>query len=143
MPAASGNRDLKEFRAQFGKFPADIRKQIRPELVKGGRPALSEAKRNASWSSRIPGATRLSVGFSKRTPGAALVVSHTRAPHAHAYENQGKPGTFRSPIFGNRENWATHTARPFLHKAAATWMDEFDADVGKVVDRVSRDMGFK
>lgn len=143
MATNSGNKDLKEFRAQFDKFPAEVRKKIRPALVRGGRPALSEAKRNASWSSRIPQATRLSVGFSKRTPGAALVVSHAKAPHAHAYENKGKPGTFRSPLFGNREIWITHQARPFLYRAAETWQQEFDSDVGKVVDQVSRDMGFK
>lgn len=143
MAPKTGNQQFRNLMQDVGKMPNEIRKEIRPVLRRSAQPALSGAKKNASWSSRIPGATRISVGFSKRTPGVALVVNKNRAPHAHAYENKGKPGKFRTPLFGDRSHWVSHTARPFLHKAAEPWMNHIDADVGKVVDKVSRDLGFK
>lgn len=138
----SGNEQLRDFVRDMGKLPDEIRREIRPVLRRSAQGPLQDARRNASWSSRIPGATRISVGFSKRTPGVALVVNRHKAPHARPYENQGKQGTFRSPVFGNRDKWVDHQARPFLYKAAEPWMDDIDAEVGGVVDKVTREMGF-
>jgi hypothetical protein len=143
MAAKSGNEAFRDLVQEIGKMPNELRKEIRPMLRRSAQPALAAAKQNASWSSRIPGATRISVGFSKRTPGVALVVNKNKAPHARAYEHGGKDGKFRSPVFGNRDNWVSHTARPFLWRAAEPWMNRVDADVGEVVDKVSRDLGFK
>lgn len=143
MSIGKGNAALRDLVADLGKVPNEIRREIRPVLRRSAQPALRRAKENASWSSRIPGATRISVGFSKRTPGVALVVNKNKAPHARAYENDGRPGRFRAPLFGNREQWFSHKARPFLYRAAKPWMDEVDADIGKVVDKVARRAQFK
>lgn len=141
--AKSGNRQLREFVRDFKKVPNDIRREIRPVLRQSAQGPLQQARRNAAWSSRIPGATRISVGFSKRTPGVALVVNKNKAPHARPYENQGKAGSFRHPVFGDRETWVTQPARPFFYEVAKPWAKDIDADIGKVVDRVTRDIGFK
>lgn len=139
----SGNRQLQGFVREMGKVPNELRAEIRPVLRESAQRALQQARRNAWWSSRIPGATRISVGFSKRTPGVALVVNKNKAPHARPYENKGRQGSFRHPVFGDREKWVSQTARPFLHRAAEPWAKEIDADIAKVVDKVSRDIGFK
>lgn len=143
MAVKGGNDQLRDLVQDLGKVPNEVRKRIRPVLRRSAQKPLAEARRNASWSSRIPGATRISVGFSKRTPGVALVVNRHKAPHARAYENGGKNGTFRSPVFGNRKKWVNHTARPFLFKVARPWADQVSTDVGEVVDKVARDLGFR
>lgn len=125
------------------KMPNQIRRQIRPVLRRSAQEPLAAVRRSASWSSRIPGATRIAVGFSKRRPGVSLTVNKNKAPHARAYENQGREGRFRSPVFGNRKKWIYHKARPFFFRSVQPWLNKVDADVGEVVDKVSRDLGFR
>jgi hypothetical protein len=140
---ASGIESLQNLIADLGKMPADLRKELRPALRKSAEKPLAQAKLNASWSTRIPGATRLSVGFSKRTPGVALVVNKNKAPHARVYENNGRDGFFRTPVFGNRKKWVSRRARPFLWPAAKPWTEDVNRDIGKAVDDVTKRLGFR
>jgi hypothetical protein len=139
----SGVGQLRGFIREVGKMPADLRKELRPALRESAQPALADAKQNAGWSNRIPGATRLSVSFSKRTPGVALTVDRRKAPHARAFEHGGQSGWFRTPVFGNRKVWVRRRARPFLWPAAKPWVENIDADIGRAVDNVTERMGFK
>lgn len=107
-----------------------------------GQETLADARNNASWSSRIPGATRLSVQFSKRFSGVSIVTNKNRAPHARPIENAGKQGTFRHRNFG-RNDWSVQRAQPFQTPAARKTYLKIDRDIGQVVDKVIRPYGFK
>ncbi|MEV0149106.1 MULTISPECIES: HK97 gp10 family phage protein [unclassified Nonomuraea] len=135
--------DLRKLIRDVGKLPDAIRRELRPALRLAGQKALIKARADASWSTRIPGAIRLSVSFSRRRPGVALVVNKARAPHARAYENLGTPGAFRHPVFGNRRRWVRQQARPFLFPAARASMAQIDTDIGVAVEAAARKHGFR
>ncbi|MFD0885757.1 HK97 gp10 family phage protein [Streptosporangium algeriense] len=138
----SGTDDLRRLVRDLGKLPAEVRKELRPTLRKAGVRARTRAKGNASWSRRIPGAIRLQVSFAKRRPGVALRVDQQRAPHARALENLGKPGFFRHPFFGDREQWVSQRARPFLFSAAQEEWRSINADIAAAVFTAARKHGF-
>lgn len=94
--------ELAKLVADFGKIPPDVRRDLRTGIREAAEPILSEAKSNASWSSRIPRATRVAVGFGKKSAGVSIVVSSRRAPHARPYEHDGEPGSFRHPVYGKK-----------------------------------------
>jgi hypothetical protein len=138
-----GNQALKDLIADLGKMPPELRKHLRTDLRESAQRPLADAKARASWSKRIPAATRLSVSFSKRKPGVALTVRRLTAPHARPLENQGRPGTVRHPVFGRRDRWAAQPARPFLWPAAQPWVADTDRRTSEVVLRVAREHGFR
>jgi len=127
----------------FGPLPAEIRRELRPALRRVADPVLQQARANASWSTRIPGAMRISTSFSRRTAGVAITVSVKKAPHARPFENLGRNGSFRHPVFGDRERWVSQTARPFLFPAVASADPELVRETGRVVDQVARKHGFR
>lgn len=143
MSRRTSTDDLKDLIRDMGKMPKEVRQEIRPALRASAKKPLQQARANASWSTRIPGATGIRVNFSKRTAGVSLVVNKNKAPHARAYENEGKQGWFRTPLFGNRELWFRHRARPFFYQVGPPWVKEVDQAVGQAVDKVSRRNKFR
>lgn len=133
---------VRELIRDLDQIPRDLRRQMRPVLQRAGRDMLRQAQINASWSSRIPGATRLSVRFS-RDPGVDVRTDVRKAPHAPYYENEGRPGVFRHPLFGNRSYWYSQRARPFLGPAFDAHADSTVAQMNDAVERVTRDAGFR
>lgn len=123
-------------------IPRDLRRQLRPGLRTAGRMVADQAKVNASWSTRIPGAIRVSVRFSG-TPGVSVIVDKRKAPHGRPHEHGGRPGTFRHPLFGDRSRWYSQRARPFLAPAAEAKSRAAAREIHRVVDRVTRDAGFR
>lgn len=145
-----GDRDIRHFALQLrelggdlGDIPKELSRELRPQMRKTAQPILNRARRNASWSTRIPKATRIQTSLSTRHPGVAIAVSGKKAPHAPLYENKGKPGSFRHPLFGDRSHWYTQAARPFLRPAVDAYEDKVVADVDDVVDRVAHKYGFR
>lgn len=130
--------EIRQLVDNMGKIPKDLKVELRPGLRKAGEVVRDEARRNAAWSKRIPAATRVSVGFSKRNPGVAIQVNKKRAPHARPFEHGGALGTFRHPVFGHRDRWVSQRARPFLHSALESKGDEAAKQIEQVVDRVIR-----
>ena len=108
--------EIGELIRDLGRIPADARRYVRPALAGSGRDVLNRARANASWSTRIPAATRLSIRFT-RNPGVDVITDGRRAPHAHVYENEGRPGRKSHPLFGNRDHWFRFQARPYLAPA--------------------------
>ncbi len=135
--------EIKELIRDLGKIPKDLKRELRPGLRAAAKPVLDQARLNASWSSRIPGATRISLQFAGRTPGVSIVTNVKKAPHARPYEHGGSPGTFRAPLFGNRDHWYPHKARPFLYPAVVQRASGVERDIAEVVDRVTRVAGFR
>jgi hypothetical protein len=142
-PTRTGSEELRDFIKQLGKMPKDVRQDLRPKLKNIGQNALFSVRAKASWSTRIPRATRLKIGLSKRSPGLAIEVNKDQAPHARPHEHGGKPGTFRAPLFGNRRRWYAHQARPFFQSGAEPWLEKADKDLLDVVDEAARKAGFR
>lgn len=126
----------------MGKIPKELKVKLRPELRAAGQIVRDRARVNASWSTRIPAATRVSIGFTKRNPGVSIVVNRRRAPGARPFEHGGTEGTFRHPVFGHRDRWVTQKARPFLYRAAAEEAPEAERRIAAAVDKVTREAGF-
>lgn len=120
-------------------------KQITAELRKGlksaAMPIVRQTQGAASWSSRIPSAISAGTAFSAKRTGVFIKVNSKRAPHARAYENAGKGGTFRHPVFG--KGWVSQPARPFFFKTAAGRMPDVEQAVGEVVDQAMSSAGFR
>lgn len=139
----AGTAQLREFIRSFEKFPADIRKDLRPLLKKSGDQALTRARQNAQWSKRIPGSLRVAVSFTKRSAGVTLVSNRLKAPHGRAYANLGRAGFFRAPTGNPPEPWVRHAARPwFFDVSDQVLTKDIDGKIGAIVDATSRKYGF-
>lgn len=140
----SGRAELQRIIYDLGAISKDLQREMRPAIREGAQPMLQGIKRNASWSSRIPKATKLSTSFSGRGagPGASISTDASKAPHARVYENDGNPGTFRAPLFGNREHWYTHAARPFFQPAVRKYGPEVVEAVSKRITEITERHGF-
>jgi len=134
--------EIEEFIREFGKMPKELRSQLRPGLRKAGKVVADDVKLRSGWSARIPRATRVSVTFSGRRPGVSVVVNKNKAPNARPLEHQGRTGTFRHPVFG-KDIWVAQRARPFLYPALRAKGGAAAAEIADVVDRVTREAGFR
>lgn len=104
----------------WGRVPIELRRELRPALRHAGEELRSDMRRRASYSSRIPGAIGLTVSFSAKGGGIRLRVNSRKAPHARVLERGnlgGRAGTFRHPVFGDRDHWVTQETRPFFFPA--------------------------
>lgn len=137
------NSELQQLVKDLGKIPPDLRKALRPALKKAASPMLADAKRRAAYSTRIPKAIRIAVTYSKKTAGVRLIVNAKRAPHARTLENLGQRGTFRHPVFGDRETWVNQDARPFLFPAVFAHAPAISKAIDATVERVATEHGFK
>lgn len=126
----------------MGRVPDDLRKRLRPKLREAGKIVAADAKLRASWSTRIPRAISVRTSFTKTRPGVSVIVDRKKAPHGRPYEHGGGPGTFRHPVFGNREIWVSQRARPFLEPALEAKGNEAGRRITDAVDEATRDAGF-
>lgn len=117
----------------------EVRRNLRPTLEQAARPIVTQAQANASWSTRIPGAIRLST--LKR--GVEIRVSSRKAPHARPYEGIRGNRSFRHPVMGNRDVWVAQQTRPFLQPAARAHGRQATEKVAKMIDRAARNNGFR
>lgn len=145
MPRAGvvGRGELAQLVRDLGKLSPELRRQLRPKLRKAAEGVRDEARRGASWSTRIPPATRVRTSLSGGRTGVAVVVNAKKAPHARPYENGGKEGEFRHPVFGNRKVWVYQRARPFLFPAARAHRDDARRRVAEAVDEAARAHGWR
>jgi hypothetical protein len=111
---------VRDFARGLGKIPAETRKELRPALRAGGQHIVDEMRSRASYSSRIPGAIRMTVSFAAKGGGIRFKVLASRAPHARVLERGnfgGRASSFRHPVFGDRDAWVTQPTRPFFFPA--------------------------
>lgn len=133
--------------SSFSKFARDLRKvqpalakQLRKELKVAGEIVATQARVNASFSTRIPRTIKVRaagstikvvageslaenarrIGAKSKSLAHRAYMNSSHIGEAVALENDGKPGTFRHPVFGNRDKWVSQQARPFLHPAVLT-----------------------
>ncbi|WP_433415032.1 HK97 gp10 family phage protein [Microtetraspora malaysiensis] len=127
--------EIQKLVADLKRVPIELRRELRPAVRAAAQRVLDDAKDRASWSSRIPGAMRISVRFSGRMAGASVVVSAAKAPHGRPYEHLGDPGSFRHPVFGHRDRWVSQQARPFLFPAARANRDRVAEEIDHAVEQ--------
>ena len=123
-------------------FAAAIRKQVRTAVSEAGAAVLGQARSNASWSSRIPAATKLTTSFSARRAGVTIRTSKTRAPHARPFEKTGGGSSFRHKVFG-RDEWVDQQARPYLFPAVESRDAGTNAAFQAAIDKAVRQAGFQ
>ncbi len=139
-----GTAELRNFIRSFEKFPADLRKEMRPLLKSTGSRALARARQNSQWSRRIPGSLRVAVSFTKRSAGVTLVSNRLKAPHGRAYAGLGRSGFFRAPTGTPPEPWVRHATRPWFFDVADKEMyRDIDGKIGAVVDTTASKHGFR
>lgn len=117
MPAGAGGVDYASIRMmsrELGMVPIELRKELRPRIRAAGDRLRKRIQSNASWSSRIPGAVRMTTSFASKTGGIRIFVNQAAAPEARPLENRGQAGTFRHPVYGHRSTWVSQAARPFF-----------------------------
>ncbi len=138
MVARIDTSELKRFAVQLRKSAPELSKEFNAGLRAGGELVAQQAKSNASFSSRIPGSIKV------RRAGVKVTVSAggASAPEAAPLEHGGQPGTFRHPVFGNREVWVNQPARPFLMPAVEAEAENVAVLVLNACDGVFRQMGF-
>lgn len=138
----STRRQLRDLAEDFGgKIPAEVKKELRRSFRGAVQPTVDKARGKASWSHRIPGATKLATNLSAR-PGIRIVVNAKQAPHARPYEDMGRWGAFRHPVFGNRKVWVAQRSRPFLFNTVAGDADRIAGEIADVIPEVARRFGF-
>lgn len=138
----TGRAELQALIRDLGAIPPAVKRELRPGLRRAAQPALRRAQQNASWSTRIPGATKITTSFGAR-PGVTLRVDSKVAPHARPIEHDGQPGTFRHPLWGDYEHWKSQAARPFFYRAIEATADQIRDDIGDLIADVAREHGFK
>lgn len=134
---------LKALIDDLSEVPQAVRKDLRRALIEAAQPVKSEVQRRASWSTRIPAATRIRVSFSRSNPTVEIVVDSRLAPHARPLENRGREGKFRTPLFGNREHWFDHEARPFVVPAWNATREQAFQRIARSVDTTLRAHRFR
>lgn len=136
----------------FGKIPLEFRKQVRPELKRAADSVVQDAKKRASWSSRIPGAIGVRASLSKKRQGFSIRVNQDRAPHGRPFEGIGTRGnTFRHPVFGtgdrrgahSQDKWAEQKKRPFIWPAVRANSQSAREAVAQAVEKAARVHGWK
>lgn len=139
---STGREQLRALIEDLGKLPPDLRRELRPALQRGAQRMLDAMHSNASWSSRIPPATKLTSKLAGGNAGVSIIVNAKAAPHARVYENQGVNGFFRAPLFGDREHWYPHRARPFFKPAIDRYGKDVAEELGRTVAETAARHGF-
>jgi hypothetical protein len=123
----------------LGELPPAFRKAARPHMLTAGRGVLELMRSHASWSSRIPSA--ISMTASSTAIGVRFRTNAARAPHARPYEGiSGDP--FRAPLFGDREHWYPHAARPFFYRSVQEGAGRVVEALGEALDQAAAETGF-
>jgi hypothetical protein len=113
-PILADTRGLSRLARNLRQASPETWKACRVALRVAVQPVAADAQSRASYSTRIPQTVKVRV-----TGGGnvKIVAGGVNAPDAAPLENKGQPGTFRHPVFGNREVWVDQPARPFLGPA--------------------------
>jgi hypothetical protein len=107
---------------KLGSMPVALRARLRPTVKAAAASVAAQAKVNAAFSTRIPGAisVRSSRGTDVSGATATIRVSAAKAPHARVLEegntNATSTTTFRHPVYGH-DTWVPQDMHPFLKPA--------------------------
>lgn len=106
MPASSAKSgmlradspDLYALAQRMRKTSPKLERLMKAEMRQVAEPLRRAVASEASWSTRIPKATKASTRFTKRTQQVIITVNRKQAPHARPINNDGRPGYFKHPV---------------------------------------------
>lgn len=127
--------EIKAFADQLRHVPREMRPALRREIRKVGDVLVRDIQGNASWSSRIPGATKLKVGFGARSAGVTVQVDAAQAPHARPLEFGNRGAFNRHPVYGGPA-WVDQPTRPFFMRAVRAAEPKVVGGVQSAIERV-------
>ncbi len=133
----SASLQLSALAQDLYRMGPEIRKQLKQNLLQIGAPLLADARRRAGFSSRIPAAITVKPVASDTagTVGLVLRVSVGEGtPHARPYEGGGNGGTFKHPLFGDREVWVTQASRPYAWPSVMAHRDDAERAAARAVE---------
>ncbi|RBY82679.1 HK97 gp10 family phage protein [Blastococcus sp. TF02A-26] len=131
------------------RMSAATRGALRRRIEALGQPLLADAKSRASWSTRIPAAmsVRPIASVAAGRVGLQLRVSSADAPHARAYEGisdaGSRGGSFRHPVYGNRDVWVSQAERPYAWPAVVAMGDKARQQIAEAAEDAAREAGFR
>jgi len=101
------------------KFGAAVKKRLRAAVAESGLELVGAIKSEASWSSRIPGATSISTAFGATKASIRIRTDKKKAPHARGLE-MGNADSFSEKVVQSKTNdyGAAGTNRRAAMKAA-------------------------
>lgn len=73
-------------------FASAVRSNLRKGIKQQGADVLGAVKAAAAWSTRIPGATALSIRYNVKGASVRIQVNHNKAPHARGLELGNRAG---------------------------------------------------
>lgn len=138
-------KEMKELAVALKAVSAESVKAFYDSLKVGGEIVAAQARQNANAFPReYGGTTRIadSIVVKRRAGRVRVQAGGTSAPEAAPLEAGGLGGTFRHPVFGDRENWVSQKAHPYLVPAALTEEPKVVAIVNEAVVAAFRRLGF-
>lgn len=137
-----GVSDLTKLSRDLRAVTVDLSRGFTAALKAAVEPVAVQARENASFSKRIPQTIRVTSTGGKAKVRVRVSAGGARAPEAAAFENGGRPGTFRHPVFGHRNRkWAKQDAHPFLMRALASQASSVADDVEAAIDHFLKQNG--
>jgi hypothetical protein len=122
---------------QLASIAPEMRRGTTRAIVQGGAPIVAQAKANAAWSSRIPGAITMRPSYAGSRAGIYIRGDSKIAPHLRPYE--GAPGndTFRHRVYG-RDVWVTQATRPVIAPAIRAGQPRVRAGIEQAISDALR-----
>lgn len=137
-------RDIADLAKELRRASPQVRKALPKRLRAAGEIVRTQARSNASWSRRIPGAIGLRAVTQGARAGVTLRVSAKKAPHGRAYEGMqsgSRKGSFRRQVYGKA--WVAQATRPYLVPALKAKREAVQDELVLVVDDVAALAGFR
>lgn len=107
--------DMRRLYVQLKGVEGNLRVQLRRGIKTAAQPIVDAAKSNYSgWSPRLAGGVKVKPSFSGKSAGVYITNS---LRGASPIEHGGNAGTFRHPVYGHRNSWATQAANPSFYRA--------------------------
>lgn len=135
--------DMHDLYVALKGVEGNLRVSLRRRLVASVRPVVSEVKTAASFSTRIPKSVKTRVSFAAKHAQVKIYADRRIAPEAAPLEHGGRAGTFRHPVFGDRNVWSNQPAHPTFYPTINAHRDQISAEIAKVLDDVATEAGFK
>lgn len=123
---------LVTFQRDLKKFEPAVAKALRARLKKAVDDVAQDARRRAP---RRSGRLVKGIKASVTNKGAALV---SKSPHARISEFGG-----RHPVYGNRDVWVAHPARPHIYPAVRAGRATVNREALAALDTAIKESGFQ
>jgi hypothetical protein len=128
-----------QLKSAGGNFPIELRRGVNACVA----PLVNGVREEASWSSRIPDAVRAKTSFAAKKAGVSVIVDAREAPEARPLNHSDQGGTFRHPVFGNRDVWRAQAAHPFFAAGIAKAGVQVQTAISNVITTIQREAGFR